>query len=172
MDEDYKFNLKPYNAFIFNKTRDGIYVNDCMGYIMEKKQTLYIVDEMIKFVNKYENDIKDYNKQNKIKNENTMSELYSRKKKKIVYGYVYFIECGGKYKIGFSKNIKRRLKELDKRPFELKIIKQSKLSDNAYKMEQYLHKKYKKYRIKDEWYNFSKEQIKEIILLIDEIDEV
>lgn len=37
-------------------------------------------------------------------------------------GYIYILECGGRYKIGHTNNIERRLKQLDTRPFKTRVV--------------------------------------------------
>lgn len=68
-------------------------------------------------------------------------------------GYVYLFECGGKYKIGVSSNVNRRLKELDNRPFKVNIVTKV-YSNMAYKVEQTIHACLKKHNLKGEWYDF------------------
>lgn len=68
-------------------------------------------------------------------------------------GYVYLFECGGKYKIGVSNNVDRRIKDLDHRPFKVTLI--SKVhSKMAYKVEGTIHARLKKHKIEGEWYDF------------------
>lgn len=69
-------------------------------------------------------------------------------------GYVYLLECGGKYKIGFSNNVERRIKQLDTRPFELKLICKV-YSDIAFKVEQELHRRFSNCKVTGEWYKFN-----------------
>lgn len=85
------------------------------------------------------------------------------KEKTQLKGSIYLLECGGKYKIGISKNVDRRIKELDNRPFKVnKIISKDNVVD-VYSKEQKLHTKYSKKRIDGEWYEFNQEELKNII---------
>lgn len=68
-------------------------------------------------------------------------------------GYIYLFECGGKYKIGVSRNVERRIKDLDNRPFKVNLIAKVH-SDIAYKAEQTVHNLLKRYKIEGEWYDF------------------
>ena len=70
-------------------------------------------------------------------------------------GYVYFLECGGRYKIGFSKNVERRMRQLDTRPFKINLVAKSKYLSDAYDWEQGLHDACSDSRIDGEWYEFS-----------------
>ena len=69
-------------------------------------------------------------------------------------GFVYLLECGGKYKIGFSNDVNRRIKQLDTRPFELKLVHKV-YSDIAFKVEQELHRMFSDCKVTGEWYEFN-----------------
>lgn len=68
-------------------------------------------------------------------------------------GYVYLFECGGKYKIGVSNDVNRRIKDLDNRPFKVNLVCKV-YCEAAYKVEQKIHANLKKYKLDGEWYNF------------------
>lgn len=78
-------------------------------------------------------------------------------------GYVYMLKCADKYKIGYSNNVENRIKELDTRPFKLKLIFKV-YSDAAYQIEQELHKRLEIYRDVGEWYlDITEKMIKDMI---------
>ena len=65
---------------------------------------------------------------------------------------VYFIRYGNSnyYKIGFSTDIQRRLKDIQRcSPIEMTIFASTKANS---KFERYLHKQYSKYNIRGEWF--------------------
>lgn len=68
-------------------------------------------------------------------------------------GYVYLMRCQDFYKIGFSRNVERRHKQLDTRPFPLDIISKV-YSDIALDVEQEMHKKFGADRVEGERYLF------------------
>lgn len=68
-------------------------------------------------------------------------------------GYVYLFECGGRYKIGYSHNVEKRLNQLDTRPFQLNFIAKI-YSDIAFDVEQEIHKKLASFKVANEWYEF------------------
>lgn len=68
-------------------------------------------------------------------------------------GYVYLMRCQDFYKIGFSKNVERRQKQLDTRPFPLDIISKV-YSEIAFDVEQEIHQKLEDFRVEGEWYSF------------------
>jgi hypothetical protein len=57
-----------------------------------------------------------------------------------------------------SKDVERRISELDKRPFEIRLVAQSELTENAYQIEQRIHQRAEPYRISGEWYEFGEQQ--------------
>ena len=69
-------------------------------------------------------------------------------------GYIYLLECGGTYKIGYSRNVNQRIKTLDTRPFKLKLINKW-YSDYARAIEVRLHYMLDGYRLEGEWYSSS-----------------
>jgi predicted GIY-YIG superfamily endonuclease len=73
--------------------------------------------------------------------------------------YVYFIKCGEYYKIGYSKDAERRVKELDNRPYKVELIYVSALTPYAYKIEQKIHEWLEEYKINGEWYDLPRDMI-------------
>ena len=77
--------------------------------------------------------------------------------------YVYLFKCYNRYKIGISKNIERRLIQLQNNtPFPVEYIYAEKMF-YARKCEKLLHIHYKKNRRKGEWFEFSLQEIDKII---------
>lgn len=119
------------------------------------------VEEIIRGLSDYamlycDEEIKEINRQRKI---DLDKEMYATRKhnktekqKQQNKGYIYVLECNNTYKVGFSKDVTKRMKQLDTRPFELILI--TKLySDSALDIEQEVHKRLTKYRAKNEWYH-------------------
>lgn len=78
-------------------------------------------------------------------------------------GYIYLLENEiGKeirYKIGYTKNLKNRTKQLETgNPGDMKIIKSFK-TDWGILLEKMIHKSYKQYNIKNEWFILNNDQI-------------
>ncbi len=69
-------------------------------------------------------------------------------------GFIYLIRCEDYYKIGFTKDIEKRMKQLDTRPFPMDLIavKKSKI---AFDIEQYIHKAFEPMMVENEWYHFN-----------------
>lgn len=84
-------------------------------------------------------------------------------KKSNFSGYVYLLKCADKYKIGYSKNVKRRIAELDTRPFKLELLF-AVYSTKARKIEGEIHNKLSSYREAGEWYsNITETMVKQLI---------
>ena len=114
--------------------------------------------ELMPLLEKYINEHTDeeVEEENKRRLDNIYGGLPTTTKKKAATysgGYVYLFECGGKYKIGVSQNVSRRIKDLDNRPFKVNLICKV-YSKMAYKVESMIHKALKIYKIDGEWYDF------------------
>lgn len=116
------------------------------------------VRELIPIIEKYISNHTD--EEIEQENERRIAEIYHYRNEPLknkgsdyAGGYVYLFECGGKYKIGVSKNVERRMKELDNRPFKVNLICKV-YSDMAYKVEQRIHELMSKFKIEGEWYEF------------------
>ena len=84
-------------------------------------------------------------------------ERFDKQEKEKVKGFVYLLKIEGKnqYKIGVTKNLNKRLKQISpKMPFELKIEHKIKHND-IYGMEDELHNKFDDKRIKGEWFKLN-----------------
>ena len=83
-------------------------------------------------------------------------------------GYIYFINIidTNKYKIGVSTNPQRRLRDISSYiPFDLKLLSIHYL-DNPYTYEQELINKYKDNLIKNEWFEFDINTVKDIMITL------
>ena len=121
-----------------------------------------IAEGVLRFYEKYsDEDIENYNHkmwlkdeediQRKIEEDKKIKKLTGKSRTKNK-GFVYLLKCANNYKIGFSNNTNRRIKELDVRPFKIERIKQWE-NDVAYDIEQELHKKFTEYKVDNEWYS-------------------
>ena len=125
-----------------------------------------IIEDLIRYYNIYD----DYEIQ--LDNEKAEKDFFKNwvhnmKPYNNKYGFVYVLRCANKYKIGYSKDVQRRIKQLDTRPFKLELVFEC-YSNKAYDIEQTLHKTLTEYKDDGEWYNSTiesvdlKELIKEI----------
>lgn len=150
------------------------YENNCLiidgnGYYLDKNKMLEVatkiintstdeVQEQIEIANSQIRD--EYSKlYEKLNSRDTTENMES-------FSYVYLMECGGKYKIGISRDVERRAKQLDNRPFPVNVICKSAKIKHAETAEEQLHKKYNEHRIGGEWFEFDESTITEIISTI------
>ena len=129
-----------------------------------------VLNDLIEYCDNYTDiQVLDIN----IKKEKNWFNDYVHRNTKVVErdksGYVYLMSCEDKYKIGYSQNVERRLKQLDTRPFPLKLVIKV-YSEIAYDIEQELHKSLQEYKLTGEWYSSDILNI-DMEALIKEIEE-
>lgn len=81
-------------------------------------------------------------------------QTYTKLTKSRNKGFIYILKCIDKYKLGFSIDVEKRMKQLDTRPFPLELVYKA-YSEKAYDIEQELHSVYTSYgyRLEGEWYS-------------------
>ena len=164
--------LNSRQAYIIIEHEDGYYLSDGNGFVLKSEELMDIGKNLIKFSKKHNEDILEYNNKRQIELYNEMTNWlgkYPKEQKEKPKGYIYIMECGGKYKIGLSKNVERRKKELNNRPFPVNIIYKSKLISDVYKIEENLHNDLKNQRIDGEWFNLNDELIEYIQTYLEEL---
>ena len=75
---------------------------------------------------------------------------------------VYIIKCNNDYKIGYSSNFKKRIKHYKTHTPEMTVVFYSEVI-NAFDIESILHNKYRLKNTKGEWFNFTNEEIIDVI---------
>jgi hypothetical protein len=86
----------------------------------------------------------------------------SPKSTKVTDGYVYLLRGDNCYKIGLSNNVYRRWKEVSpKLPFETEIVTMI-ATEDMYKLEASLHKKFSGKRMNGEWFDLDNEDVEYI----------
>ena len=140
---------------------------------MEAEQIKELAQGLLKYAKKHDKEIIKHNiaKEEKIELGSKWRKMGDNTKQKVTKskGYLYLLECEGKYKLGLSKDVERRIKELNQKPFKLKLITKSRLLDEVYIYEQKLHQTLDKYRIKGEWYLLDKDTIEYVKNRIEEL---
>lgn len=168
-----KFNLEGRNAYVIQDDENGCYIYDHIGLAMEADQMEQLAKRLLKTAK-----AKDAKEQIKKYNEAREAELHDifggknnskKEPKPKKAAYVYMLECGGRYKIGFSCDVDRRAAELDNRPFPVNIIAVSKATVNAFEKEQYIHTRLEHLRINGEWYEMSPEGAERVKQYIERI---
>lgn len=163
-------------AYVFTEYNDGIEMTDWQGFATCTDDIMELCYGLMKYALKHEDQIETYNQKHRIDLENELRENAKTadkesKAKSYKKGYVYLLECAGRYKIGFSKDVEIRIKQLDTRPFKIKLIAKSKIISDAYDREQEIHEYFADQRVYGEWYEFSDHEAlcaKEIIENLEE----
>ena len=146
--------------YVFTEHSDGIEMTDCHWFTTCAEDIMELCNGLMKYAFKHKSEIDVYNQKRMIELEEELNGCVGTAKKesrttRSKGGYVYLLECGGKYKIGFSKDVERRINQLDTRPFKINLIAKSKYLSDAYYWEQGLHDACSDSRIDGEWYEFS-----------------
>lgn len=148
-----------------------ISLDECDGYLptyppglfVKPSELKVVIDGLIEYTNAYSD--AEIEKINEEKQQESFRP-FTKTKKPNKRGYVYLFKCADKYKIGYSKNVEQRLQQLDVRPFKLNLIFKV-YSENAYDIEQELHKRLDGYREISEWYSdITEGMIKDMIIEI------
>lgn len=118
------------------------------------------VDKIIEGLNQYKSrytdeDIDRHNESIKRKNDEYYANLREQESRGHTgkEGYVYLFGCADKFKIGYSIDVERRLKQLDTRPFKLENL-YSYYSIRAFQIEQAIHDHLSNFKVEGEWYQF------------------
>ncbi len=144
---------------------------DIAGDIVNKELTVELINGLIRFCKKYGKDIERINEENhereRLEQEEEYRKMKSMPKKPKSKGKIYVMKCADKYKIGFSKNISERLKQLNNRPFPVKLCYESKEIIGVYGVEQDIHFQLSEYKIDGEWYDFKNISMTSVISIIE-----
>ena len=151
-------------AYVIEETEDGYYMADGNGFMLTADELLDIAKNITKFAKLHKKDIEEFNIENKKRFNREINDFkkHTKERNKTTDGYIYIMESQNKYKIGYSKNVERRLKEISNSPFEVKLIyKSNKLVDVVF-VEKELHKKFEEKRINREWFDLTEYDIEVI----------
>jgi len=77
--------------------------------------------------------------------------------------YIYVIRCNDKFKIGYSSDPERRLKQLQTSNSEKLVLEWSRERADACKLEKHLHRVFGQYRIRGEWFDAKTLTVDQII---------
>lgn len=163
-------------AYAFKEHEDGIEMYDCRGFTTCAEDIMELCYGLMEYAFKYKSEIDVYNQKHEIELEEELTGYMKTAKKESRSarkkgGHVYLLECGGKYKIGFSKDVERRIHQLDTRPFKLNLVAKSKFISDAYDREQELHEYFAENKIDGEWYEFSDHEAQYAKEIIDGMEE-
>ena len=139
---------------IFKDDADGYIPTYQPGFWIKPSDVKELIDGLIEYMQAYSDE--EIIEINKHKEQewfySSISSNTKLNKNKNKYGYVYVLQCADKFKIGYSKNVEQRIKQLDTRPFPIELVFKV-YSSNAYDIEQALHKTFIDYKLDGEWYS-------------------
>jgi len=79
------------------------------------------------------------------------------------YPEIYIIKCQKYYKIGKSYDAYQRMKNIElSSPFKLEMVYHAEVND-AHKLEKKIHRKFRNKRVKGEWFELNKDEVKAVI---------
>lgn len=158
------------SAYVFEKQEDGsVVMLNCHGFAVESEDLKELCEGLLKTAFDHEKDLIIYNTKREVEFEKELHD-YGYTPKEKTKANVYLMECGDRYKIGVSRNIKRRIKELNKRPFETRLVKQSKPVVDAYLYESELHENYEDKKISGEWFNLTQHDVNVICSYLENLE--
>lgn len=102
-----------------------------------------------------------------------LNEFSSNEDIKDISGFIYLVHIKGSnfYKIGYTKNVIKRLATLQTaNALELVIVERF-FSLKARYLEKEIHKYYESQRVRGEWFQFSEEQVKNFVSTINNLDK-
>lgn len=155
------------DMFLVVRNDDGVYVPRTLNgskYVLPSELHKALDDLIAYYTELSDDDVASCNRYiqeqlakewNKPRTEEEKQAEYLRSLKNR-QGYIYLLKCADKYKIGFSKDVDRRIKELNNRPFEV-VLLQKWYYEQALDIEQALHNIYEEFKIdpSGEWYGLT-----------------
>ena len=89
-------------------------------------------------------------------------------------GYVYLIEDldNNRYKIGVTKDLEKRLRNLQTGNSNRIIIKESYKTEYPFKLELMLHNKFKQFRYNNEWYELESSDVEKFITYCEDCNRI
>lgn len=142
---------------------DSIVIADTHGFLVNKTSVTELINGLQKFLNNETTGegIKKYNLENWNNQFNRENHTVT-KQRKLVSGYVYFVKCNNKIKIGRSKNADKRIRIYGVvSPFKAETVHVIK-TDDSIGLEKYFHDMFSGNRSEGEWFDLSSKDIKNI----------
>lgn len=168
MDIQEKFLLQNHVAYMLVENNGEYKLVNQAGTIMPYEQMLEVAQKLTDYANKHRYEIAVINERIAAKYDEWWRNIISQRKEKAMR-CLYLFKSNNRYKIGCTKDIGRRLKELNNRPFSVEVVCCSKPNQRAFKEERKLHEMLKTFKIGGEWYELPQEILEEVILKINSI---
>lgn len=141
------------DSYVAQRTEIGLCFCNPNGVPIERMEAVNTALEIIRVASDYGYNIYMQHKNLEYEKAWGIVQDTQKEKKKPNPSMLYLMECGGHYKIGVTKDIDRRVKELDKRPFPIKVVAVSEPFEDAYIAEKGYHEQYGEYRLNGEWFD-------------------
>ena len=147
---------------------DGFWISTPQGYWATLEEAQILAEQVVRTAREHRDEIVEHNRNN-----NPYELFCSNKdangssKAAVKPQHVYLFKCGDKHKIGISCNVKRRMRELDNRPYPLELIACSALMRHAFDAEQRLHEEADSWRLSGEWFDFDDKVLGKVKRIID-----
>lgn len=151
--------------FFIKKGEDGVYLEDGLGFILDADEMNKLGKDLIEFSNNKKNQILLHNTLKRIEFNEILEQCEQEETNKS-FSNIYILKCAGKYKIGVSKNIELRVKQLTKSPFSIEVVYKNKPTKMAYLIEKRVHNMFFDNKIIGEWFDFTDYALQEIVKFI------
>lgn len=94
------------------------------------------------------------------------NNLFPHVEQKVNEGFLYLFKYEDFYKIGFTSDVNRRLKDISfYPPFDVEFVASVKLK-NPREAEKYWHEYYSEYQIKGEWFLFKNREFMDMVMFM------
>lgn len=143
MDNQERFLLQEPFAYMLIESDNECKIINQFGAIMPYEQMLEVAKKLINYANNHKVEIATFNARKAIEVEDWLHTKTNPHKEK-EGRYIYLFKSNKRYKIGCTKDVNRRLNELNNRPFLVELVCCSKSSPKAFKQERALHESLKK----------------------------
>lgn len=158
------------DVYMLIEEDDGFSVRDRNGHVADAEHAARIAEGILAFTEANDDEIeainRDVDKNKSWTPPETATSMRKRNPKK-----VYLMECGGKYKVGISSDVERRMRQLDKRPFPIRLIASSVMMEHGYDLEQDIHESLEQYRIHGEWFDLPESEVERLSDLISTMND-
>ena len=173
-DNWYVLNERPKGGFfagIFIDPSDNTaWVSTQTGYLATPEEIRVIFKKLLETAEEHAEEIDEKNRSN-TPDEWPSDYKEDSAKADITPRHVYLFRCGDRYKIGVSSNVKRRLKQLDNRPYPVELVVCSDVMKHALDAEKSLHEMYGDMRLSGEWFDFDDETAEEAERIIKSLND-
>ena len=160
---EYGFLFCKVYQFTYVEEDDYLAIQDNMGFIPDRRDIEVMVEGLTRFLENWSTeDIENFNEHKVSYRETCSTNETSSKTKEPEQGSIYFVQDDqGRVKIGRTKNLKQRLGEYTKLPYEPTLITTYEAKDYI-RAEKLLHEHFADKRLRGEWFNLDEEDIKAI----------